>query len=381
METGVSEPTFNQKRMQYAGRMSIGAIIASVLLATLLLTGQENVRWFAENFVEADRSISVSGVCTLLILLIVPVISLTGYRLFSHEDELLTDVEKIIERGRQYWLGRLAVSFVITFALGLLTMLLFYLVEQMFTNAVISVIAGILVATLYGGAASFAVGWYICGLGEQQLMRLIAAIFILGLFASFLITQEDEWWRNSISFLGHAPGSSLVFNVMIVCVGLVTLTLVRDVLDDLSVLVNAEKFPINGYVMLRYGLVSVAVLIMGVGLYPTAINPISDFLHDFSAHALSLLLVLGMFLIRWIVPGVYPGNFIRTSLVIGLFCVLLFVAHFGFLFLNFVAFELILFAAFAVWMYLFLQETKSYIRRQDVREMQSIIAQNVKARG
>lgn len=376
MDTSIS---FQQKRLRYAAWMGMGSLIASVPLVVLLLNSQNLVRWFDANVDAPERIISQSGVCTLLALLITPVVSLAGYRLFSHESDLLTDVEKIVERGRQYWVLRLGMAFVMTFTLSLGTMLLFYFIEQLFLGAEMTVIAGIIIAVLYGGLLGYGVSFYICGIGEQNLMRLAGAIFIAGLVASFLIVQVPDWWRNSLSFLGHAPGSNVVFNLTLVSVGFVALTFVRDLLDDLSVLVYAEKFPRHGYNIIRYGLVSTAVLIMGIGLYPSAINPLSDFVHNAIANILSVIVVLGMFLLGWIAPNVYPKRFVQLSLGFGGLCVVVFVLHYVLGVINFVAFEIILFLLFGAWLYLFMQESKTYIRQQDIRKMQTIITQNVTA--
>jgi|GEM_PF-3410867 len=377
MEATIS---YQQKRLRYAGFMGMGSLIASIPITILLLSDQTIVRWFEASTTDAaQRMISLSGVCVLLALFITPVVTLAGYRLFSHESDLLTDVEKIIERGRQYWVLRLGMSFVMTFTISLGTMLLFFFIEQLFRGAEMTVVAGVIIAVIYGGLLGYSISFYISGLREQNLMRLSGAIFIAGLVASFLIVQDPEWWRNSLSFLGHAPGSNVIFNLTLISVGLVALTFVRDVLDDLSVLVYAEKFPQRGYNIIRYGLVSTAILIMGIGIYPSAINSLSDFLHNAIANILSLIVVLGMFLLRWIAPDVYPKRFVQQSLYFGIACVVFFVLHYILGVINFVVFEIVLFMAFGIWLYLFMQETKTYIRQQDVDQMQSIIAQNVAA--
>lgn len=360
------ERGFLAKRLRYAvGVSAISAVVALALSATLLGL-QESVGWF---YPAAGELVTLSSIGVLLTLFVTPSISIIGYRMFTHESDRLSEVEKIMERGRNWWLGRLFISFVLTAALTLAVSLLFFGIEAMFTGARITTLAGVLLSTTYAAAISFGVAYYISGLDEYNFIRLLAVVLVLGLMISFLIAQDDQWWQNSISFLGHDPGSGIFFNLSIISVGVIALTLVRDLLDDLYVVMVAGRFPRRGFNILRVLLVLIGVGIIGVGLFPTTITPLSDDLHNLSSHGMALAFMVAMLTLGWLAPGVYPRFFLRVSLALGLASVAATVAYFVWSVINFVTLELLLFAFFGVWVFMFKQYTKDYINQQDHDEI------------
>ncbi len=360
--------TFEAKRIRYALGSGAVTLVVGLAAALLLLYPLPMVGWF-NRFVwfggQVRSDLSVGSVCALLTLLIGLPVGIIAYRLYSAEREDLSPTERILERGRSFWIGRVVVSVVITALLTMGVTFAFYMLDTFFTGARIPMIQALLVCTVYAGTLGFGMAYYVSGMGTLSLLRLIGITLVLGLAVSFSIAQDREWWRNSISFLGHDPQSGVFFNLTIISVGLIALTLSRDLLDDLYVITERGRFPQRGFYVLRVGLVLVCVGIVGVGLFPTAITPLSNDLHNISAHGMAILLVLGMLGLRLIAPQIYPSLFVRLSAGFGLLCVAAIAAHFALRWINFVTLELLLFALFGVWIFLFKRYTQDYIRHQD----------------
>lgn len=363
--TRVTQPVvsiYMQKRLRYSWRLCVLAGVFAVMAALIAFSDQVDVRWF---FTDHSRDLSLSAMALLIAAFVCPSSALIAYRRFSHESEYLTDVERILERGRNDWIGRFAVALVLSAGVAIGSACLFFLLEATFTNARITTLAAAILAMFYGAGVSFSIAYYVSGLESRHLLRLVGLVLGLGLLISFLIVQDREWWRNSISFLGHAPGSDLFFNLTIISVGLIALTMARDLLDDLWVITAASLFPWRSYRLLKYGLVLICVGVIGVGLFPIRISQLSNDLHNISAHGMAVLFIIGMLFINRIAPNIYPPVFVQLSRVMGIMAVAALLAYYLFAVINFVALELLLFALFALWIYLFKERTQAYIRQQD----------------
>ena len=92
------------------------------------------------------------------------------------------------------------------------------------------------------------------------------------------------------------------------------------VAEDVAALyrIAAEDGQISrrNYWFLRAGLLAAAFGIVGVGLFPTVVSDLSDFLHNVFASVMIGAVVLGMFMIPIMVP-VLPRTFRIISLVCG----------------------------------------------------------------
>ncbi len=361
---------FRSACLRYASLAAPPAALVGLIVPLFLLHGMETVALFAAP--EAGE-LSIGAICFLLTILIAFPICVIAYRLYSHLRDDLTDIEKVIERGRQDWIGRLAVSFAVMSISAVACGVGFGLIGSAFTNARVTYITAVVICAAYSGAVGFAAAYYITGLGEKNLLTLVGAVAAGGIFISFLVAQDDEWWRESISFLGYDPGSSIIFNLTIIMTGLIALTFSRDLIDDLQVLHQMGRIPLNSFRFIRVGLTLICIGIVGIGLFPTAISALSTFVHNVFAHSMALLFIIGMVALDRIAPGIYPAAFIKASRIAGGVCIVAFVAYYGLGIINFVTLELILFICFGVWVYLFNRYTKNYIRAQNPHEVRRAI--------
>lgn len=361
---------FRSACLRYAALAGPPAALVGLIVPLFLLNGMESVALFAT---PQAGELSIGAICFLLTILIAFPVCVIAYRLYSHLREDLTDIERVIERGRQDWIGRLAVSFAVMAISAVACGVGFGLIGSAFTNARVTAVMAVVICAAYGGALGFAAAYYITGLGEQNLLALVGAVAAVGIFISFLVAQDDEWWRESISFLGYDPGSSIIFNLTIIMTGLIALTFARDLIDDLQVLNQMGRIPLNSFRFIRVGLTLICLGIVGIGLFPTAITDLSTLLHNLFAHSMALLFIIGMVALDRIAPTLYPASFIKASRIAGGVCVAAFIAYYGLSIINFVALELILFICFGVWVYLFNRYTKNYIRAQNPQEVRQAI--------
>lgn len=361
---------FRSACLRYAMLAAPPAALVGLIVPLFLLNGLDSVTWFGS---PQTPELSIGAICVLLTIVITFPICVIAYRLYSHLRDDLTDIEKVIERGRQDWIGRLSVSFAVMFMTAVGCTLAFWLIGNAFTNARITYVTAALVAAVYAGAIGFGVAYYIAGLGEKNLLMLVGAFAGLGLFISFLVAQDDEWWRDSVSILGYDPGSGIVFNLTVIFVGLLALTFARDLIDDLEVLNKMGRFPLNSFRLVRIGLTLICVGIIGIGAFPTRITELSTFLHHLFAHVMIIMFMLGMFALDRIAPNIYPAPFIKFSRICGVVCAVSLVAYYILGIINFVALELILFITFGTWIYVFNRYTKNYIQRQNPQEIRQAL--------
>lgn len=351
---------------RYASLAAPPAALVGLIVALFLFNRTQTVALFAT---PAAGELSIGAICFLLTILIAFPICVIAYRLYSHLRDDLTDIEKVIERGRQDWIGRLAVSFAVMAISAVACGVGFGLIGSAFTNARVDYLMAVFICAAYSGALGFVVAYYITGLGEKNLLTLVGVVAAVGIFISFLVAQDDEWWRESISFLGYDPGSGIIFNLTIIMTGLIALTFARDLIDDLQVLHTMGRIRLNSFRIIRVGLTLICIGIVGIGLFPTAISALSTFLHNVFAHSMALLFIIGMLALDRIASDLYPAAFIQTSRLAGGVCIAAFVAYYALSIINFVALELILFICFGIWVFMFNRYTKNYIRAQNPHEV------------
>lgn len=366
----VQPSAFRSACMHYALMAAPPAALVGLIVPIFLLNGLNSVGWFAT---PPGAELTIGAVCILLSLVIVFPVCVIAYRLYSHLRDDLTDIEKVIERGRRDWIGRLAVSFAVTCIVGVACAVVFWLIGNSFTDARVAPIAAVLVCAVYAGAMGYGVAYYIAGLGEKNLLSLLGAFAGIGIFISFLTAQDQEWWRNSVSTLGIDPGSGMVFNVTVILIGLLTLTFARDLVDDLEVLNKMGHFPLNGFRLIRLGLTLICIGIVGIGVFPTRITTVSTILHHLFAYIMVIMFMLGMFTLNRVAPGIYSASFINFSRICGAVCGVALVIHYLLGIINFVSMELILFITFGVWNYVFNRATKDYIQRQNPQEIRQAL--------
>jgi hypothetical protein len=344
-------------------RRSVYALMIGLL--SLLLGGFGAFVFVSEPLeigIAADSTIQRFILLTFYISL---TMSLIGYRLLVDEQDLLTDLEKLnLRQTRSDWTGRVAVSFAVAWILSAVCQAIFILlIGRLFSDVMFSRIVMMLIFAVYSAILGFGVAFFIVGVDDIGLTKLLAILAVGGILFSATLVTDLEWWKRSVSALGIDPTSGIFFNITVIALGLVALTLARDLLADLKLLTGTGLFPQRGYDWLRFGLTGTCIGIVGVGLFPTEGLSFSHDLHIFSAYLMAVLFILGMLLIDNIAPNIYPKTFIYSARVLGVVCILVFAANLM-KYLEFVPMELILFMFFGVWVFYFRSETKQYIRKQ-----------------
>jgi hypothetical protein len=291
-------------------------------------------------------------------------VSLIGYRLLAFDQDKISSKEKLAQlQARKDWLARIIVSFAVAWILSVVCQAVFLmLIGKLFIGAELPRLVMMLLFAIYSAVLGFGVAFFIVGVDDLELNWLIILLGGGGFLFSTTLVANPDWWARSVSALGIDGGSGTFFNVTVIAVGLVALTLVRDLILDLKLLTEANMFAWRSYNFIRFGLTGLGLGIVGVGLFPTEGLRFSHELHMVSAYVMAVLCILGMLLLSLIAPNIYPSRFVYFSAGLGALCILAIVAHFtGFI--GFVPMELTLFALFGAWVFFFRAATKQFFRQ------------------
>lgn len=351
-----AQPQFETHRTGYALATGLVALVLAAVGAIVFTSEPEMVKLAADstalNFVLLTFYISIS-------------ISLIGYRLLADERPDFTPLEKLAEHQvRKDWIGRFSVSFALSWLLVIACQAFFVLgVGKLFPDAEVPRIIIMLLFVVYGGVLGFIVAYFIVWIDDVEMNWLLISLAVDGLLFSATVLADPSWWQRSVSALGIDSGSGTFFNITVIVVGLVALTIGRDLIADLKLLTEAKLFPTRGFEIVRLGITGIGLGIVGVGLFPTEGLSFSNGLHLLSAYGVSILCVLGMLGLHLIVPNIYDARFTLVSRVMGGGAVMVALSHF-FGPLGFTPMELILFAICGVWIFYFRHATKQYVRQQ-----------------
>ncbi len=371
-------PEDQMPRVLHTIHMAVIGLVAGIILSAIYFWDEV---LFAESiplFIDLDRPpnseiFSLGGMCILMSAALGMAFTLISYRLFAQQREDLSDLERLAFKGRGFWLARLTVGLAMTGLVTLGSWLFFLLIGNMFLNVQFSYVASVILCGVWSALVGGLVAYWMSGLTTTGLYILSALTMFVGLSTAFLLARNPEWWKRSLSYLGHDAGSNNVFNLSIISVGIIALALSSDLLNNLSILKRAGNFPQRNFTILQLGLPLLCAMVIGIGLFPTTISELSDTLHNISVHVLAILVVFSMLGIRWIIPENFPPLFATASLVLGVVSISLFVAWVVLSIINFVAFEIFLFITFMSWVFLLNRFTRQFIRNQNIEEVKQAL--------
>jgi|GEM_PF-4038945 len=366
---------FEKKRLNYTLRMGILAGVIAFIVSWLFYdTSQPVLLFFDFSSTERPDGINIGGLCLILTGAITLACSLVTYRQLSLQRDDVTPIEKIAIKGRQNFPARLTVSITLTLIMLAVAWIFWILVGFMFTNLRVPFANALLITILYAGFVAVYVTGIVVDMTSSRMMWIAIATFALGLMGSFLLADDPEWWRESLSYLGVDSGSDTLFRWSVIGVGILILSLWRDLINTLNIMAEAKLIPRWSVNILAFGSTASSLGIIGVGVFKVGVNPFSHFMHNFSVQFAVVIFVIGMIGIRWIIPRIYHRNFIRLGYAYTVLVVIIYLLYQYTNMLNFVALEIFSFAIFTVWIYYMNEYTLLYIRHQDIATIEEAVA-------
>ncbi|MEL6407802.1 MAG: hypothetical protein AAFR81_25760 [Chloroflexota bacterium] len=366
--------SFEKKKLSYALRLGILAGIVGFVAVWLLFEPTQTALVFYD-FTTGTRpaEITVGGLCLILTLAISFACCMVTYRALYLESDSLTPVERVALQGRQNWVARITISITTTIIVTGVAWLLWILVGVMFTNLRVPFANALLITTLYATAIAYYITYWVSDLPSSRMMWLAIATFALGLMGSFLLADDPEWWRESLSYLGVDSGSNTLFNLSVISVGIIILTIWRDLINTLNILAEAELIPRWSLNALAVGSTISSLGIIGVGVFPVGVTPFTHFMHNLSVQGAVIICMIGMLGMRWLIPNIYHENFLRLGYAYAGLCVVFFLLYQFTNMLNFVALEIFCFVVITLWLYYLNEYTLLYIRQQDVEMIEKAV--------
>ena len=362
---------FEKKRLNYALRLGIFAGGIGFVLSWIFYdTSQPVLLFFDFSSSQRPDGINIGGLCLILTAAITLACCLVNYRTLSLERDDVTPIERIAMNGRQNFVARITVSVISTFIASTAAWIFWILIGFMFTNLRLPFANALLITTLYAGFIGTYVTRWVVDLTASRMMWLAIITFILGLMGSFLLADDPEWWRESLSYLGVDNGSDSLFRWSVIAVGIIILSLWRDLINTLNILAEAKLIPHWSVNILAFGSTASSLGIIGVGVFRVNVTPFSHFMHNFSVQFAVVIFIIGMLGIRWIVPNIYHPNFIRLGYAYTVLCAILFLLYQFTNMINFVALEIFSFAIFTVWIFYLNEYTLLYIRQQNIETIE-----------
>ncbi|GAB5491810.1 MAG: hypothetical protein Phog2KO_20250 [Phototrophicaceae bacterium] len=361
---------FEKKRLNYASRFGILAGLIGFISSWIFYDKTEPVLLFFDfSTVERPNGINIGLVCFILTGAICLVYCFIAFKALLLESDGITPIEKIALKGRQNLVARITVSIVVTAILLVFSWFFWIVVGLMFTNLRMPFVNALLVTTLYAGFLGFYISRWASVLDTQDVMWLTIVTFVFGLLGSFLLADDPEWWRVSLSYLGADSGSNTLFSWSLISVSVLMLSLWRDLINTLNVLCEAGKIKRWSLNALVFGATVSSIGIIGVAVFTSGASPFLSLMHNISVQSAASIFIIGMLGIRWIIPNIFHPNFIRLGYWYTALCIVFFLLYQFTDMLNFVALEVFSFIVFTIWIYYFNEYILLYVRHQDIEEI------------
>jgi hypothetical protein len=288
-----------------------------------------------------------------------------SFRRLLETDESLSPAERMVaaKRGRQ-WATRIVASLVVAGLVFGGTALIFFLLTNLFTGLVVSRAAAILLTVGLGALAGFLTAYWAVAVTSTQLLvvGLLFTFVMLGL--AMANATNPQWWENSISYLSHDSGGDIFFRLGLILGGLIVMSVAVDIIGLFRLAMEAGQISKRNFRIVQFGLLAASFGIVGVGLFPTVVSDLSDFLHNLFANGMIGLVMIGMFAIPILVP-VLPPSFRIFSFTCGVIAVGLFLSWAVMGWIIFSIFEVLILSLAAVWVIGFMRFTLIFVRRDD----------------
>lgn len=333
--------------------------------------------------VSADMRVGVARRATVgilasgLTLIITFLSSFIFYRMLSSERDDLSDIERYAIVHHRSWEGRIIIGFTAGCIFMVISWFGWIIFGMMFSNLWLSHIAAVVVTVAYCAIFGFAATYWIIALRTMDIVTLGLVTFALGLFGSFLLSSDPQWWQVSLSYLGYDSGADIIFRVSLMAVGLMLLIVARDLSDIFAIEVQMGLLSKRNYRIVRLGALLICFGIAGVGIFPVRVSELSTNLHNLSVYTAGATFGLGMLLIRWITPNLFHESFYKLTWGLLAICIsFVFMRIVGII--NFVALEILSFAIFSIWLYLLNEYTLHHLSLQNVENVK-LATQTIRA--
>lgn len=254
-------------------------------------------------------------------------------------------------------LGAICITVAYAFLVGVLSYMGANFLAKAFEGVHIDVWAVILMVSGIFGVIGYLVCLNTTRFNENTLLKVTIIYLLSGLGVAMLAAQNNAWWENSLSYMGHDAGSDFFFRSTLFFGGFLAVLVGNLLLRDYRVL--EQKGYLNKWTMyfLTYVLNAVGILIMLIGIFRTTVSPISDMIHNTSGGILAITLVSASFLLPILIKKLAP-EFKVISVIVGVSIIAVGILWAVFGIASFVFFEIALFGLVALWVPLFFQATK-----------------------
>jgi hypothetical protein len=310
---------------------------------------------------------SLSSILSLLTLTISAIVVALGFRRLIHYDPTATALERQAATIGKEWIGRFAVSLAVSLMLLGAIIAVMLLWARLFEGALFTRLGTVALATGYGSALAFGLAYWSVTLKTRQMLTLALVFMVYGVIFAALVSADRQWWQRSLSALGHDSAAGLLFNLSVVFGGLILLAVAIEEVQMLSLLCAAGVLTRRGFQVLRISLITICILMIASGLFPTRVNLFSDVVHVLAAHGMIVVIILLMFTVTAFAP-IFPQHFKGISAGFGAVCVGS-VALYGLGVLNFVTMEVLLISTCGAWLFYFKTQTEAFARRLSLSTM------------
>lgn len=320
--------------------LALAAAAIGFVLAFVTTPGQSEIRFIAAR---DSGEFSLTSLLLLLSLGLGVVITAIAYR-YNRQD-----APDQSSQGRSNLIARLSTALAASLILFTVSALAMYGIAMLFQGLMLDRLFVIVAATLYAGVVSLALATWSANIQSVNLLRLAGVMALTGIALAALAVGDPQWWQRSLSYLGSTETAGFYFNIALILTGLLILVVNEETLSVLRSLVERDLVE-NDYVSwVRIFLIAIPVCIVGVGLFPTRITPLSDLLHNLSSHLMFVFFVILMLTSVNRRDSFHPQSFRQLSRLFA-WVLLLFLALEKLEVVNFVAFELIILVPIGIWL-------------------------------
>lgn len=364
-----AQPTPN-RLLEYSTRAAVYAGVVAFLLGFAATSDMDMVNILAER--ETGET-SLTGMLMTVGLIFGLVIAFLSYRLDQPDEVLIPTGEVIRIRGRSNVVARLATSLAVGLILMTLTGVVMFAVDAVFPGLSLGryVIVGIVVA--YAVIMGFVIAYWTARLNTFNMLALAGVMTTVGIVLAALAVGDPYWWQRSLSYLGSTETAGIYFNVAIIVTGLIVFAVDRETITILTGLAENDLVSRDYLRWSRIHLTAIPICIIGVGLFPTRINPLSDLLHNLSSHLMVVFFVVMMLSTVNRRDSFHSRTFREVSRVFALSIIGLALLEMLSV-LNFVAFELIIFVPIGIWLAMYQGQARVYAQAGKAPEVERLRA-------
>lgn len=324
--------------------VAFAAAVAGFLVA--FVTSAMESAFFGKNSIGFHAAVLVAIVSFVIVIAV-------RRTYYQKQGKKLSTLQKV-----NVWAEQLSLAFVYSMTGLLLTLAVFFVINQSFVGLDLDRFSAALLVALFVGLAAYVQYLLARSMDAIQLSSVLGVFLVSGVLTSMMTASDPEWWQLHFSSLGAGGGvSGYAFNGTLIIAGLSIAAVAGFVSSDFAqIQTKRPEFQAVRTKLIRVFMVLLGLFLACVGAFVYNVHPE---IHNSAAGGMAIMFVALAAGLPWIAPA-FSRAFFTLSYAMMLGILFSFWLMNGAHYFSLTMFEMTCAAVIFGWIIVFIRQVAAY---------------------